>query len=83
MVARQKDRPMSDTLPSARDRIKKWSDKFGFDLDFKEAEQMAADLVMAAYDQPSYDMGGGNAPALINSFENLHFEECYKGLTSD
>jgi hypothetical protein len=83
MVARQKDRPMSETLPFARDRIKKWADKFGFDLEIKEAEQMAAELVMAAYDRPSFDMDGGNAPHEINSFENLHFEECYKGLTSD
>ena len=82
MIARQKDKPMSQTLPLARDRIKKWADKFGFGVDLKEAEEQAAQLVMAAYDRPSYG-SGGNAQDQISDFENDYFKECYKGLTSD
>ncbi len=82
MIARQKGKPMSQTLPSARDQIKKWADKIGFDVDIKEAEEQAAQLVMAAYDRPSYG-SGGNAEDEISTFENDYFEECYKGLMSD
>ncbi len=82
MMARQKDKPMSQTLPSARDQIKKWADDIGFDIDVKEAEEQAAQLVMAAYDRPSFG-SGGNAQREISTFENDYFEECYKGLTSN
>ena len=82
MEERQKDKPMSQTLPSARDQIKKWADKLGLDVDVKEAEEQAAQLVMAAYDRPSFG-SGGNAEREISTFENDYFEECYKGLTSD
>ena len=81
MTARQKNRPMSETLPIARDRIKKWADKFGFDYDIKKAEERAAKLVMAAYDRPSFG-SGGNAEDEISTFENDYFEACYKGLMS-
>jgi hypothetical protein len=82
MTARQKDRPMSETLPTARDRIKDWADNVGFDMDTKKAEGIAADLVMAAYDIPVYPIDR-LAQVEISQFENQHFEECYTGLTSD
>ena len=82
MIARQKDKPMSETLPIARDRIKKWADKWGFPLDIEGAEDRAAQLVMEAYDQPSWGTGG-NAQREISNYENRYFSECYKGLTSE
>ncbi len=51
MIARQQDRPMSSTLPETTNQIKKWGDKYGLEMDLDEAEEMAADMVMAAYEE--------------------------------
>jgi ABC-type protease/lipase transport system fused ATPase/permease subunit len=48
MKARQQDRPMSETLPMAKNRIKSWGDKYGLEMDMDEAEEMAAEMVMIA-----------------------------------
>ncbi len=82
MTARQKNRPMSETLPFARDRIKDWADKIGLEMDLEEAEKNAAILVMDAYDRPVYQVDT-LAQGAISDFENVYFEECYTGLTSD
>lgn len=80
MTARQKKRPMSESLPIAIDRIEDWAEEYEFDAE--KAEEMAAALVMAAYKSTSYDVEELRRDE-IGEFENLHFEECYKGLTSD
>ncbi len=41
MTARQQNRPMSETLPEATDRIKDWSDRYGIETDIEEAEEAA------------------------------------------
>jgi len=85
MTARQIDRPMSETLPFAIDRIKKWADEVRMDMDAKDTEKWAAEMVMVAYDSPSYGnpRDSGNSQDEISDFENKHFEQCYKELTSD
>ena len=82
MTARQDDKPMSETLPIAIDRFRDWADKYGFEMDMEDAEEFAAEMVMAAYESsPSF--GEEHQRRRISEFENSHFGECYKGLTSD
>ena len=81
MTARQKDRPMSETLPMAKNLIKSWGEKYGLEIAMGEAEEMAAEMVMAAYKKMiSTDPFKKET---ITEFENNIFAECYKGLTSD
>ena len=82
MTARQQNRPMSETIPKATNRIKDWSDKYGFDMDMHENEEAAADMVMAAYRKmisPVEDYKRLN----ITDFENVVFQECYEAAASD
>jgi len=82
MTARQQNRPMSETIPKATNRFKDWSDKYGFDMDMDETEEVAADMVMAAYGQVISPVE--NYKRLeITDFENIVFEECYKTAISD
>jgi len=79
MTARQMDKPMSETLPIAIERFNDFGDKYEIDIDH---EEVAASLVMAAYETPSYSIEGNQQDA-ISRFENNIFQDCYTGLTSD
>ncbi len=81
MKARQRDRPMSETLPMAKNRIKSWGDKYGLEIDMDEAEEMAAEMVMAAYEK----MISTDAfkKQTTTEFENAFFKQCYEEATSD
>ena len=86
MTARQKKRPMSETLPNAIKQIADWAEKYGFEMNSEEVEEAAAMLVIPAYDRTAYPSNSNWNPErqdAIRDFENHHFEECYKGLTSD
>jgi len=86
MTARQKKRPMSETLPNAIKRIEDWAEKYGFEIESEEVEEMAGTLVIPAYDSrvyPSSSTFDESRQEDISEFENFHFEECYTGLTSD
>ena len=86
MTARHKNKPMSEALPIAIDRIKDWMDKYGFEVFSEEAEEWAEALVIDAYDGPVFPSSSTfneSRREEISEFENGHFEECYKGLTSD
>jgi len=81
MKARQKDRPMSETLPMAKNRIKSWGDKYGREMDIDEAEAIAAEMVMAAYEEMiSTDPFKKQT---TTEFENAFFKQCYEEATSD
>lgn len=81
MKARQKDRPMSETLPMAKNRIKSWGDKYGLEMDIDEAEAIAAEMVMAAYEEMiSTDPFKKQT---TTEFENAFFKQCYEEATSD
>ena len=81
MKARQQDRPMSETLPMAKNRIKSWGDKYGLEMDMDEAEQIAAEMVMTAYEK----MISTDAfkKQTTTEFENAFFKQCYEEATSD
>ena len=81
MIARQKDKPMSETLPLAIIQVTAWTGIYEIDIDKETIEEMAAEMVMHAYRSPSYS-ADGNQRSTISEFENSYFEECYKGLTS-
>ena len=82
MKARQQDRPMSETLPMAKNRIKSWGDKYGLEMDMDEAEEMAAEMVMAAYEE-MISSGDEFKQQRTTEFENTIFKECYEEATSD
>ena len=82
MTARQKDRPMSETIPNATNLIKRWADKYRLAVDMEEAEEQAADLVMDAYLKASYDVEELQRDQ-ISEFEDSYFKACYRELTSD
>ena len=82
MTARQQDRPMSEALPEATDRIKNWGDRYGFEMDMNEAEKAAADMVMAAYEETISPVERYKRIE-ITEFENAVFKECYEAWTSD
>ncbi len=82
MTARQKKRPMSETLPNAIKLIEDWAKKYGVEMSWKDAEEGAALLVIPADGRAAYPIDSARQDA-IRDFENDHFEECYKGLTSD
>jgi hypothetical protein len=82
MTARQQNRPMSETLPRATDRVKEWGDKYGLEMDMEEAEEAAAGMVMAAY-EVMISTNEEFRQDRVTEFENDIFKECYKGLTSD
>ena len=79
MAARQQNRPMSETIPKATNRIKDWSDKYGFDMDMHENEEAAADMVMAAYRKMISPVEDYKRLA-ITDFENVVFQECYENV---
>ncbi len=79
MTARQKDRPMSQTLPTAMARVKNWVNKYEFEPD----DEVATGLVMHAYERPSWNYSDGLKKDEISEFENEAFRGCYDGLTSD
>ena len=81
MTARQKGKPMSETLPIAIARFIDWADKYGIEMDREEAEEASAGLVMAAYERPSWESEVLQREE-ISEFENAVFKECYEGLTS-
>jgi hypothetical protein len=86
-LARQKNKPMSETLPIAIDRFKDLEDKYGGEVDMeadREAEnkEMAAELVMAAYARPSYGIEELQRRE-ISDFENSVFGDCYTAVTFD
>ena len=86
MIARHKELPMSETLPEAIKRIKDWAEEYGFEFESKAMEEIAASLVIPAYDSTVYPRNSTFDQARqneISEFENLHFAECYTGLTSD
>ena len=82
MTSRQQNRPMSEMLPKATNRIKDWSDRYGFEMDMDEAEEAAADMVMAAYEEIISPVEK-NKRIVITEFENGVFKECYEAATSD
>ena len=82
MTSRQQNRPMSEMLPKATNRIKDWSDRYGFEMDMDEAEEKAADMVMAAYEEIISPVEK-NKRIVITEFENGVFKECYEAATSD
>ncbi len=85
MTARQMDKPLSETLPMALDRMGDMVEKYRGEMDsaeMKEMEEMFAPLVMAAYEVPSYGMEGLGRSE-ISEFENTTFAQCYEGMTSD
>lgn len=78
MAARQKSRPMSETLPQAIERVKAWAEKYVLELDSKKAEEMAAALVLPAYlneEYPSSSTFDESRQRQISEFENFHFAE--------
>ena len=82
MTARQQDRPMSETLPLATNEIKSWGDKIGIEMDMDVAEEMAAEMVMAAYKEmisPTDEY----KRLMTTEFENTIFKGCYEEMTSD
>ncbi len=82
MTSRQQNRPMSEMLPKATNRIKDWSDRYGFEMDMDEAEEAAADMVMAAYEEIISPVEK-HKRIEITEFENAVFKECYEAATSD
>lgn len=54
MTSRQKDKPMSETLPIAIDRFKVMQEEYGIEVDMEETKEAVAELVMAAYARPSF-----------------------------
>lgn len=82
MIARQQDRPMSSTLPETTNQIKKWGDKYGLEMDLGEAEEMAADMVMVAYEE-TISFGDEFKRQMTTEFENSIFKGCYEETTSD
>ena len=80
--ARQQNRPMSEALPEATVRIKNWGDRYGFEMDMDEAEEAAADMVMAAYYETISPVDRYKQIA-TTEFENAVFKECYEESTSD
>ena len=86
MTARQKKRPMSETLPKTVKKIESWAEKYGLTVDSEMVEETATMLVIPAYDRFAWPSDSGyneNRQDAISDFENHHFEECYTGLTSD
>jgi len=84
MTARQEDKPMSETLPAALKLFRDMADSYEVEWveEAKEAEEGIVELVMAAYDLPSYPVEVLQTRE-ISEFENEVFAECYKGATSD
>ena len=55
-------------------------------INSEEVEEMAATLVIPAYDRCAYPSDSAWNPEredAIRDFEDEQFEECYEGLTSD
>jgi len=101
MTARQQDKPMSETLPYALDRLNDFpkdmieliAPESSEDLDdlddveqaevealfdpvFQELKPFITQMVMAAYEVPTFSTGG-NQRDLISEFENTFFAGCY------
>lgn len=81
MTARQKDKPMSESLPMAKNLVKRWGEKYGLEIPMDEAEKIAAEVVMAAY--TAIISTDPFKKETITEFENGVFAECYKEMTSD
>ena len=73
---------MSETLPMAKNRIKSWGDKYGLEMDMGEAEEMAAEMVMTAYEEMISPVEEYKRQ-WTTEFENAFFKECYEEVTSD
>ena len=82
MTARQKERPMSETLPATIEQFLNLGDKFEKKTDPDTAEKTAASLVMMAYRRTSYPVEYAKREA-VDDFENDTFESCYKDVTVD
>ena len=86
MTARQKKKPMSETLPNAIKQVEEWAKKYGIEMDSDDVEEGAALLVIPAYDKRTYPRDSAwnqERQDAIRDFENEHFEECYRALKSD
>ena len=81
MTARQQDRPMSETLPLAKNEIKSWSDKYGLEMGMDEVEVIAAETVMAAYKVVISTRSFKKVAT--TEFENNFFKVCYEKTTKD
>ena len=81
MTARQKDKPLSETLPAAQKRFRELVDDYGVDTD-NESDVLIAEMVMGAYEMPSYGVTA-NQKSMIAKFENEIFAGCYKEAISD
>ena len=73
---------MSETLPLATNEIKSWSDKIGIEMDMDVAEEMAAEMVMAAYKE-MISPTDKYKRLMTTEFENTIFKGCYEEMTSD
>ena len=86
MTARQNKEPMSEILPATIKQLQKWAEKYGQEMSSQAAEDIAAPLVIGAYDVGAYPDGSAWNPErreAIHDFENDFFEECYEGWTSE
>ena len=84
MTARQKDKPLSETLPAAQKRFRELVDNYGADTDNESdaLDALIAEMVMGAYEMPSYGVTA-NQKSMIANFENEIFAGCYKEAISD
>ena len=73
---------MSETLPIALDRFKDLVDKYRFEEGVEGDTKLAVELVMAAYERPSYSIEELQRDE-ISRFENSAFRDCYKATTFD
>jgi len=82
MIARQRDKPMSETIPIATDRLIQLTKKYGREIELDEAEELAAGMVMDAY-RESIEIFDDDKKLEVTEFENDVFKECYEQATSD
>ena len=94
MTARQQDKPMSETLPFALDRLKDFPNVMGLDIEELGEEEQAE--VLAEFENffqemkpiiTQFVMGAYEAPVFtyeeqqrtaISQFENTSFASCYE-----
>lgn len=85
MTVRQKRGPMSEALARAIKRVEDWAEKYGFETQSETVDEMAATLVLSAYESPIYpsiSTFDESRQDEIDEFENFYFEKCYKGSRS-
>ena len=77
MELRQDNISMSGALLLARDYLKDWVDLHELDVSVDEAEEIAAGIVMDAYDK-RIKTAERHQQLEVTEFENSYFEECYE-----